>query len=210
MKAVVGDGTAVGARRALARDLRLRRARPPSRAASSSPTRSSSSGSVDGRTLLIDEVLTPDSSRFWPADRVRDRARAAELRQAAAARLSGRRAQGRALERRRASAAPPRRGRSPRPARATSTPSAASPASPSTSGRSRELCPRRISVHAAGDRDRGRRLRRRARASQSGRSGCSPFVSRSSRSGSRTSSAIRSAPASAATTWSSRPPTGAW
>jgi len=28
-------------------------------------------GHVDGRTLLIDEVLTPDSSRFWPADRYR-------------------------------------------------------------------------------------------------------------------------------------------
>jgi phosphoribosylaminoimidazole-succinocarboxamide synthase len=25
-------------------------------------------GARDGRTLLIDEVLTPDSSRFWPAD----------------------------------------------------------------------------------------------------------------------------------------------
>jgi phosphoribosylaminoimidazole-succinocarboxamide synthase len=25
-------------------------------------------GQVDGKTLLIDEVLTPDSSRFWPAD----------------------------------------------------------------------------------------------------------------------------------------------
>ena len=25
-------------------------------------------GVVDGRTLLIDEVLTPDSSRFWPSD----------------------------------------------------------------------------------------------------------------------------------------------
>jgi phosphoribosylaminoimidazole-succinocarboxamide synthase len=25
-------------------------------------------GAVDGRLLLIDEVLTPDSSRFWPAD----------------------------------------------------------------------------------------------------------------------------------------------
>ncbi len=25
-------------------------------------------GSVDGQVLLIDEVLTPDSSRFWPAD----------------------------------------------------------------------------------------------------------------------------------------------
>ncbi|MEN6483811.1 MAG: phosphoribosylaminoimidazolesuccinocarboxamide synthase, partial [Syntrophobacteraceae bacterium] len=26
-------------------------------------------GLVDGRLLLVDEVLTPDSSRFWPADR---------------------------------------------------------------------------------------------------------------------------------------------
>ena len=26
-------------------------------------------GVVDGRTILIDEVLTPDSSRFWPADK---------------------------------------------------------------------------------------------------------------------------------------------
>jgi len=25
-------------------------------------------GQVDGRLLLVDEVLTPDSSRFWPAD----------------------------------------------------------------------------------------------------------------------------------------------
>ncbi len=44
----------------------------PPRAASWWPTRSSSSGSSseDGatRVILIDEVLTPDSSRFWPAD----------------------------------------------------------------------------------------------------------------------------------------------
>jgi phosphoribosylaminoimidazole-succinocarboxamide synthase len=26
-------------------------------------------GLVDGQVILIDEVLTPDSSRFWPADR---------------------------------------------------------------------------------------------------------------------------------------------
>jgi phosphoribosylaminoimidazole-succinocarboxamide synthase len=26
-------------------------------------------GALDGSLLLIDEVLTPDSSRFWPADR---------------------------------------------------------------------------------------------------------------------------------------------
>ncbi|MHC1724528.1 MAG: phosphoribosylaminoimidazolesuccinocarboxamide synthase [Syntrophobacteraceae bacterium] len=28
-------------------------------------------GVVDGRLMLVDEVLTPDSSRFWPADRYR-------------------------------------------------------------------------------------------------------------------------------------------
>lgn len=28
-------------------------------------------GIMDGRLILIDEVLTPDSSRFWPADRYR-------------------------------------------------------------------------------------------------------------------------------------------
>jgi len=28
-------------------------------------------GLLDGRIILIDEVLTPDSSRFWPADRYR-------------------------------------------------------------------------------------------------------------------------------------------
>ena len=45
--------------------------RPSTRASagSSSPTRSSSSGSTTaGRLVLADEVLTPDSSRFWPAD----------------------------------------------------------------------------------------------------------------------------------------------
>ena len=36
--------------------------------ASSSPTPSSSSGCIDGELSLADEVLTPDSSRFWPAD----------------------------------------------------------------------------------------------------------------------------------------------
>ena len=37
-------------------------------AGSSSPTPSSSSGLIDGELVLADEVLTPDSSRFWPAD----------------------------------------------------------------------------------------------------------------------------------------------
>ena len=39
------------------------------RAASSSPTRSSSSASTPtASSSLIDEMLTPDSSRYWPAD----------------------------------------------------------------------------------------------------------------------------------------------
>ena len=43
----------------------------------------------------MDEVLTPDSSRFWPADRVPGRHLAAEFRQAVRARLPG---DGRGLE----------------------------------------------------------------------------------------------------------------
>ena len=44
----------------------------PSVAASSSRTPSSSSvWTTAGRLHLIDEVLTPDSSRFWPADQYR-------------------------------------------------------------------------------------------------------------------------------------------
>ena len=44
-----------------------------SSAASSSPTPSSSSRmGADGSLALIDEVLTPDSSRFWPADTWRE------------------------------------------------------------------------------------------------------------------------------------------
>ena len=40
------------------------------------------------RLILIDEVLTPDSSRFWDAVDVRARPRPAELRQAVRARLA--------------------------------------------------------------------------------------------------------------------------
>ena len=58
-----------------------------------------------GRDHLIDEVLTPDSSRFWPADQYRAGSFAAKLRQTAAARLSRRRATRRPMERRRAAAA---------------------------------------------------------------------------------------------------------
>ena len=43
--------------------------RSPASRASSSPTPSSSSAATtDGRIILIDEVMTPDSSRFWAAD----------------------------------------------------------------------------------------------------------------------------------------------
>ena len=52
---------------------RRRRSRWPR--ASSSPTPSSSSASTTHGTLtLMDEVLTPDSSRFWPADEASPRA----------------------------------------------------------------------------------------------------------------------------------------
>ena len=68
--------------------LRRRGARTPSRAASSWPTPSSSSALTDtGELLLIDEVMTPDSSRYWPADQYAPGRAAAELRQAVRARL---------------------------------------------------------------------------------------------------------------------------
>ena len=69
---------------------RLRAAAPRTRASagSSSPTRSSSSAArADGTIVLGDEVLTPDSSRFWPADGYEPGQRPAELRQAVRARL---------------------------------------------------------------------------------------------------------------------------
>ena len=44
---------------------------------------------ADEHLLLIDEVLTPDSSRFWPADRYEPGRLPAELRQAVRARLPG-------------------------------------------------------------------------------------------------------------------------
>ena len=42
----------------------------------------------DGEVLLIDEVMTPDSSRYWPKDQYEPGRAAAELRQAVRARLS--------------------------------------------------------------------------------------------------------------------------
>ena len=72
---LVGAGRARARARADAAAVRAKAPRTPSRAASSSPTRSSSSaccpttaGPARDRLILIDEVLTPDSSRFWPRD----------------------------------------------------------------------------------------------------------------------------------------------
>ncbi len=45
-------------------------------------------GRVGNELLLIDEVLTPDSSRFWPADQLRAWSRSAVVRQAVCARLA--------------------------------------------------------------------------------------------------------------------------
>ena len=51
------------------RPLRVRRRLRPRARHQSSPTPSSSSGSwTNGELMLIDEMLTPDSSRFWPAE----------------------------------------------------------------------------------------------------------------------------------------------
>ena len=82
---------------------------------------------ADGRIILIDEVMTPDSSRFWAVGCLQARPAAAEFRQAAAARLSRHRAPRRPLERRRAAAAAAGRAWWTPPASAISKPIAASP-----------------------------------------------------------------------------------
>ena len=55
-------------RRRSLRHLPTRLGAMPGNAASSLPIRSLSSAACDDELMLIDEVLTPDSSRFWPAD----------------------------------------------------------------------------------------------------------------------------------------------
>ena len=60
--------------------------RTPPSGGSSSPTPSSSSAQVDGELVVIDEMLTPDSSRYWGADEYARRDVAAVVRQAVRAR----------------------------------------------------------------------------------------------------------------------------
>ena len=93
-----------------------RPARTPRPAGSCWPTRNSSSASTATRLLLIDEALTPDSSRFWPADQYAPGGPQPELRQAVRARLS----RGDHVEQAAARARAARRRRRPAPARNTS------------------------------------------------------------------------------------------
>ncbi len=69
----------------------------------------------DGTLVLMDEVLTPDSSRYWPVERLRGgpgrRGESAQLRQAVRARLAGAGpGERRSLEQVRSRAAPAPRG----------------------------------------------------------------------------------------------------
>ena len=115
--------------RDVARAVRARRRGRASGPGSSSRTRSSSSALLpSGELLLIDEVMTPDSSRFWDADDLSSRPRAGELRQAVRPRLAA--PAGLGPHRARPGAA--RSTSSPGPAPATSPPSSGSPAPAST------------------------------------------------------------------------------
>ena len=83
---------------------------------SSSPTRSSSSALLpSGELLLIDEVMTPDSSRFWDATTYQPGRGAGELRQAVRPRLAA--PAGLGPHRARPGAPARRRRRDPRPLR---------------------------------------------------------------------------------------------
>ena len=81
-------------------------------------------GFIDGALSICDEVLTPDSSRFWPADDCAPGDQPAVLRQAAAARLARGPALGQAAPARRL--CPTRSWRPPRSG--TSTPTSGSAA----------------------------------------------------------------------------------
>ena len=87
-------------------------------------------GELDGEILVIDEMMTPDSSRYWPADEYARRRVAAVVRQAVRARLHGQHRLGPRAAR---AAHAARRDREHR-ARATARPTSSSPARASTTG----------------------------------------------------------------------------
>lgn len=68
MASIVGAGTAAELERLAMRIYAFGRERAECRGIIIADTKFEF-GSLDGRILLVDEVLTPDSSRFWPADR---------------------------------------------------------------------------------------------------------------------------------------------
>ena len=192
----VGDG----ARAAQPSRLRARPRRSPPSAASSSPTPSSSSAATPpARSRSIDEVLTPDSSRFWPADQYTPgRTQPSFDKQPLRDYLDGERRAGRWN----GDAPPP-----PLPARRRTRHQRALPRRiPPDHRRAarhwracRELRPRRLRRSSSRPRSLPwRRTRWRSIAGR-GRSGCWRSCSRCSRSGWPTSSATRSARARAAT-----------
>ena len=125
VEALIGAERGRAAARPHARRLHPRRGDGRRAGSSWSPTRSSSSGSTRrAEIVLADEVLTSDSSRFWPADRWSPGRAPVLLRQAVRARLVGRRSTGTAP--RPAPRCPPTSSRSPE--RGTSRSTSGSPA----------------------------------------------------------------------------------
>ena len=65
---LVGDDLFEQLRDAHARDLRPSAPRTPRRSGLILADTKLEFGEIDGELLVIDEMLTPDSSRYWPAD----------------------------------------------------------------------------------------------------------------------------------------------
>ena len=102
--AIVGADVIARAARPVARDLPPRRGARRACGIIVADTKFEFGVVADGAAgetlILIDEVLTPDSSRFWPADAVPAGRRAAELRQAVRPRLPRDRSAGTSSRRR--------------------------------------------------------------------------------------------------------------
>ena len=126
------------ARLTLAVYARGRRASPASGASSSPTPRSSSAGTRTARFVLGDEVLTPDSSRFWPADTWAPGGAQPSYDKQYAPRLAAARVR---LGPRLAAAATCPTRSSPRPAPGTSRPTSGSPASPGPDPERRAAAP---------------------------------------------------------------------